>query len=78
MGDRPPKGTLVGLLPGHVNPLVIAGDLGEAVNHLLIDCQPVGDTQFFADHVGEWVHTRSRMGARTSSGSAWRPVSSFE
>ncbi len=34
-----------------VDPLVVAGGLGEAVDALLVDQHPVGHAQLLADHV---------------------------
>ena len=56
MRDRRAVGTLgLGPLDVDVDPLVVAGDVGEVVDALLVDVQPFADAEFGADQPGRVV-----------------------
>src|ERR1700683_2512130 len=48
MGDRATEGAVLGALGIDVDPLVVAGDLGEAVDVLLRDQAPLADADLLA------------------------------
>ncbi len=64
MGDGPATGHLGGGALGiDVDPLMVAGDFGEGVDHRLVDGQPVADPEFGSDMLEQVVrmaqfHTR--------------------
>jgi hypothetical protein len=74
VGDGAAERALFGALGVDVDPLVVAGDLGEAVDALLIHGQPVGDAELLSeqalqllgrgDDSGAHQETRSKMAAR--------------
>jgi hypothetical protein len=54
VGDRGPKGALaLGPLGIGVNPLVIAGEISEGVDHLLGDLAPLPRTDRLADQAAQ-------------------------
>jgi hypothetical protein len=56
MRDRRAVGTfLLGPLDIDVDPLVVAGDIGEVIDALLVDFQPFADAEFGADQTGRVV-----------------------
>ena len=53
MGDGRARGNLGSrALAVDMNPLVIAGGVGEGVDARLVDSHPVGDAKFLADQSG--------------------------
>jgi hypothetical protein len=62
--DRAAERRVLGALGIHVDPLVVAGGVGEGVDVLLGDLVPVGDAQLLALRLLELVQSRDRSHGR--------------
>jgi hypothetical protein len=66
VGDGAPEGPVLGGLDVGVDPLVVVGGVGEGVDAVLADEQPVADADLLADVLGQLRHVDYGLGHRMS------------